>query len=113
MSLTALFDSGNELIEDPEIVAESLRPFVQCACKKKPSSVLLQEIQKFVDQGMATCSQSQLHAIAYHVNGDQLFMLEDQAPLVVPAAPILRSASPISTEDQDSFMRELESFTLE
>jgi len=51
----------------------------------------------------------------YHLNGDQLFMLEDRVPecLIVPAAPILRPASPISEEEQEAFMKELESFTLE
>ena len=119
MPLTALFDGASDLIEEPDMVAESLRPFVEQACEKQPTSVLLQEIRQFVDQGMATCSQSQLHAIAYYLNGNQLFMLESHVPgglhepLVVPAAPILRPTSPISTDDQDAFMRELESFSLE
>jgi len=118
MSLTALFKDSNDLIEDPNRVVESIRPFVERACKKQPNSVLLQEIREFVDQGMVTCSQSQLHAIAYHLNGDQLFMLEDHVPdhvpepLIVTKAPLLSPASLIYTEEQDDFIRELEAFTI-
>ena len=114
MSLTALFDGADDLIEDPDIVAASLRPFVESACKKQPTSVLLQEIRQFVDQGIVTCSQLQLHAIAYHLNGDQLFMLDELAPEppIVTKAPLLRPASSISTEEQDDFIRELEQFTI-
>ena len=108
--LEALFQEANDVIEDPALVAKSLRPFVERACKKQPNSVLLQEIRDFVEQGMVTCSQYQLHAIAYHLNGDQLFMFEEPAP---PAAPMMRPASRISTDEQDDFIRELESFTLE
>ena len=122
MSLTALFENSNAPIEHPAMVVDYIRPFVEFACTKEPNSVLLQEIRKFVDDGLVTCSQSQLHAIAYHLNGDQLFMLEDLVPeplkdlvpepLIVTKAPLLRPASSISTEEQDDFIRELEQFTI-
>jgi hypothetical protein len=114
MSLTALFENSNAPIEHPAMVVDYIRPFVEFACTKEPDSVLLQEIRKFVDDGLLTCSQSQLHAIAYHLNGDQLFMLDELAPEppIVAKAPLLRPASSISTEEQDDFIRELEQFTI-
>jgi hypothetical protein len=114
VSLTKLFDEASELIEDPVLVAASLRPFVERACKQQPNSVLLKEIREFVAQGMVTCSQSQLHSIAYHLNGDQLFMIEDHVPehRVAPAAPTIRPAPLISDKEQDDFIRELEQFTI-
>ena len=52
MSREAFFDDIHEPVDDPDLVANSIRPDVERACELEPGSVLLQEIRRFVDQGM-------------------------------------------------------------
>ena len=121
MSLRSLFASINDETDNVEEMFETLRPYIEHAIKKKPSSTLLKEILQFVDNQIeerrslkvdesakVSCTMAQVHAIVYVVNDNQ-FLIQDD----VSVHPNLNVDKFTTQTDMDYnvFMDEMAKFT--
>jgi len=122
-SLTSLFESVHDQVDDVANILGELRPYIVRLTNRDNGSTLAMEILEFIDNCISSqhgCTKAQLYAIAAFHNGNNLLLEDDGSPeipkitAVQPVNDVTSSIHvPPSTQcdiEYTAFMAELDKF---
>jgi hypothetical protein len=115
-TLQTIFDEVHQPMADAHVLCKAVRPFVEIAISRNPTSVILPEVLAFIDEGITTetkemnestyrwcCTNGQMNAIVHYLNNSQ-YLLQDEP--TIPTTPSRVQTQAEIIEDE-AFMQEL------